>query len=139
MTAAKLKARQDFGQGNKFGSPTQAKVYGEPGMCTYMHLLHLPLLRLKVLHFYIFHLKFCQLYFNIYCYNILTLHIFLDYIDVDISTCYICDWYLPLELHLFRFVDNTFVFVMFADNIVVFAFSGTGSTWQWQVTKVLSS
>jgi hypothetical protein len=32
MTAAKLKARYDFGQGNKFGSPTQAKVYGEPGI-----------------------------------------------------------------------------------------------------------
>jgi hypothetical protein len=31
MTAAKLKARYDFGQGNKFGSPTQAKVNGEPG------------------------------------------------------------------------------------------------------------
>jgi hypothetical protein len=32
MTAAKLKARYDFGQGNKFASPTQAKVYGEPGI-----------------------------------------------------------------------------------------------------------
>jgi hypothetical protein len=32
MTVAKLKARYNFGQGNKFGSPTQAKVYGEPGI-----------------------------------------------------------------------------------------------------------